>query len=413
MSIKDIIDTIPKEASQQNEKFNLQQILQNIPEEGYDCNKLYYKKIPVGTRAKDFSGKRIDKLTVLFRVNILNPKKQTTYWLCLCDCGNIIIRQNKVLSDEKSSHNCGCTPRYYPLYAEDLSGKTFGYWYVLCRDMENITPVHWICQCKCGIIKSVLGSNLTREKTKSCGCERRNRTIDFTNRILGYLTVIKQVKKEENYIQSNNLWLCKCICGKEVVLSTAQLRFKTSCGCKRYEIAAMKNMKDRRGERSGLLTILEPIKFPDKLGIFWKCLCDCGNVVLIPASSFSNSHPTQSCGCITSKGETLIKKILTENNIPFESQKTYESCRFPKTNRLAKFDFYINNKFLLEFDGPQHSITKPRGYFTEDNLKTIKERDDYKNEWAKENNIPLKRIPYKELKNLNLDLILNEEYFIN
>ena len=103
MSVKDIIATIPKETPQQKEEFDLQKILQNIPEEGYDCNKLYYKKIPVGTHAKDFTGKKVDKLTVLFRISILNPKTQTTYWLCLCDCGNRIVRQNKALSDEKSN----------------------------------------------------------------------------------------------------------------------------------------------------------------------------------------------------------------------------------------------------------------------------------------------------------------------
>lgn len=35
----------------------------------------------------------------------------------------------------------------------------------------------------------------------------------------------------------------------------------------------------------------------------------------------------------------------------FEQQKTFETCRNQKTNALLKFDFYINNQYLIEFDG--------------------------------------------------------------
>lgn len=50
----------------------------------------------------------------------------------------------------------------------------------------------------------------------------------------------------------------------------------------------------------------------------------------------------------------MIKEILLENNIPFEQEKTFDNCRFPDTNKKARFDFYVNNTYLIEFDGRQH-----------------------------------------------------------
>lgn len=59
---------------------------------------------------------------------------------------------------------------------------------------------------------------------------------------------------------------------------------------------------------------------------------------------------TQSCGCVISRGEEKIAKILLLNNIPFEKQKSFDSCIFDNGVK-ARFDFYINDSFLLEFDG--------------------------------------------------------------
>lgn len=41
-------------------------------------------------------------------------------------------------------------------------------------------------------------------------------------------------------------------------------------------------------------------------------------------------------------------------NIPFETEKTFKTCKFFDTNALARFDFYIDNKYLIEYDGETH-----------------------------------------------------------
>lgn len=82
--------------------------------------------------------------------------------------------------------------------------------------------------------------------------------------------------------------------------------------------------------------------------ILWLCLCDCGNEVKIKGTSLL--HGVESCGCILSKGEEKIATILRENNIPFEIHKHFDTCKF-SNGYYAYFDFYVDNKYLIEYDG--------------------------------------------------------------
>ena len=52
-----------------------------------------------------------------------------------------------------------------------------------------------------------------------------------------------------------------------------------------------------------------------------------------------------------SLGEEKIKLLLLKYNIFFEQEKTFENCRFPNTNKKARFDFFVDNKYIIEFDG--------------------------------------------------------------
>ena len=59
----------------------------------------------------------------------------------------------------------------------DLTGQTFGRLKVLKRAEDYISPsgnraVQWLCQCNCDnkSIVTVIGSNLKRKTTQSCGC---------------------------------------------------------------------------------------------------------------------------------------------------------------------------------------------------------------------------------------------------
>lgn len=108
--------------------------------------------------------------------------------------------------------------------------------------------------------------------------------------------------------------------------------------------------------------------------------------------------------CNESIGETKIRKYLSNKNIIYESQKTFDNCLY--ISKL-KFDFYLPNKNMcIEFDGEQHY--KSVEYFGgEETFELIKKRDNIKNNYCVNNNINLIRISYLDIK--NIELILNEK----
>ena len=72
---------------------------------------------------------------------------------------------------------------------------------------------------------------------------------------------------------------------------------------------------------------------------------------------------------------------------------------------MARFDFYINDKYLIEYDGEQHFYKASNDRY---NFKETQKRDYYKNQWCKENNIPLIRIPYTAYETLSIEDLLLE-----
>ena len=66
-----------------------------------------------------------------------------------------------------------------------------------------------------------------------------------------------------------------------------------------------KNFKDITGHRFGRLTVLE---FVERRGRYpyWKCVCDCGNVVIKPGYSMLQGN-TKSCGCLAQEHSKKAK----------------------------------------------------------------------------------------------------------
>jgi len=109
--------------------------------------------------------------------------------------------------------------------------------------------------------------------------------------------------------------------------------------------------------------------------------------------------------CKESKGEKQIKKHLNDNNIKYETQKTFDGCKYIG---LLKFDFYLSKyNICIEYDGRQHfeSVDYWGG---KNELLNIQERDKIKTDFCKNNNIKLIRIKYNE----NID-ILEKQLNIN
>lgn len=245
--------------------------------------------------------------------------------------------------------------------AKDLTNKKFNMLTCLYRTTDYIKPsgnqCRWICQCDCGNYVIDTASHITGNHTKSCGCNQQNRKAQM---------LINQRKA-----------------------------------------------KDLTGKVFGKLTALYPTKERRNNSIVWHCKCECGRECNKDAHSLQRGSVT-SCGCVgSSLGENKIKEILLKNNIPFEQEKIFNSCRFEDTNAPARFDFYVNNAYIIEFDGQQHFTHRTGGWNTKEQFEKTISHDIFKNNWCKENNISLIRIPYTKLETLKIeDLLLETTKFL-
>lgn len=306
------------------------------------------KFIPIG-RAKDLTGQKFGKLTVLGRGEKPPTAKATrsSFWWCECDCGNIVLKETQYFKDKKSTLSCGCLGK--PKQHKNIAGIRFG-----------------------------------------------------------YLTALEPTEKRD--ASRSIIWKCRCDCGEEVFVSVNKLTTgnNTSCGKHNYGIRPTFKPGDRFG-RIKILDIDKEKSFKEKQR-YYICQCDCGTVKSISVKSLDRG--ITSCGCVKSKGEFIISKILKENNIPFEKEKVFTDCILPNQT-YARFDFYVNNEYLIEFDGEQHFYSNKSGWNTEENLKKTQEYDNIKNNWCHKNNIPLIRIPYTHREDIELkDLVLSTSTFI-
>lgn len=242
--------------------------------------------------------------------------------------------------------------------------------------------------------------------------------IDLTGKRFNKLLVL-----EEDLLNKDNKgakWICQCDCGNKVSIRGTFLRngHTQSCGCLKKQHG--KKIGQGRAinltnQNFGKLTALYPTEKRSEYGhIIWKCKCECGNICEVSSKYLTNGG-TKSCGCLKSSGEEKIISLLNKYNIIFTKQKSFETCRFKDTNRLAYFDFWVNNSYIIEFDGEQH-FNFSNGQNTWNNkekFEKTQQHDQYKNQWCKDNNIPLIRIPYIHLNDLCIeDLLLETSKFI-
>ncbi len=57
----------------------------------------------------------------------------------------------------------------------DLTGDVYGFLKVIHESTPTTYPRKWVCQCECGITKTILGASLRSGLTKSCGCLNKQR----------------------------------------------------------------------------------------------------------------------------------------------------------------------------------------------------------------------------------------------
>lgn len=136
----------------------------------------------------------------------------------------------------------------------DLVGQKFNKLTVINRVSDYVYPDgkrmidRWECLCECGKKCIVYGKNLRLNKTKSCGCIKKDvakeRIVDYTGHQFGSLTVIRQIEKPEKYKNKGTYWLCRCTCGNEVIKIAADIKRENGKTCGKCPV----NKYDMSGE---------------------------------------------------------------------------------------------------------------------------------------------------------------------
>lgn len=108
--------------------------------------------------------------------------------------------------------------------------------------------------------------------------------------------------------------------------------------------------------------------------------------------------------CSSSKGEALVRDILTKNRLEFEEQKKFPDLKYIANLRC---DFYLPlHNLVIEYNGIQHyEALEIFGGLS--GLESTIKRDNAKRKFLKESNISILEIPYfiKDIEALILDWV--------
>ena len=216
-------------------------------------------------------------------------------------------------------------------WLKDLTGQKFGRWTVLGiaykKRKHKSVEIIWKCQCDCGKIGNVAGSNLKSGCSKSCGCLERE------------LTIARNHFEKPIYpsIENGRSDLVKYLVNKEDT---------------KYSLKSGKKIK-----------VVCPkcgMEYTIKVCHFVEIGCKC------PKCSDGISYPNKYMYCVV---EQLVDKFSTEKKFEWSNGK--------------KYDFYIKElNCIIEAHGRQH--------YEDCSWSTAKEQqknDKYKYELAKINGI--------------------------
>lgn len=168
----------------------------------------------MNTKYKDLTGMKFGKLTVIKQgEDYVSPKgKHIKQWWCLCDCQLELPEEERKLVlvigyqlTSGKTRSCRC------LTKKDLTGQRFGRLLVIKKIQNYITSggnqlSQYECLCDCGNYCNILGNQLSRGITKSCGCYRKENVAKIN----------KKYKRKNNYWEKFDDYIYKFIDDKNI-----------------------------------------------------------------------------------------------------------------------------------------------------------------------------------------------------
>lgn len=240
------------------------------------------------------------------------------------------------------------------------------------------------------------------------------------------LRKVQEIAKEygceflsKKYTNKMATYVFKCSCGREFERSLNNFNkgqiLCPQCSLGRENYSFTEEEVRNKIEGFGLKMLNPYVDAISKL----KLQCPCGEIFEISYNKMIGRKKIRCNKCTKSKSniEILAELYLKNNNIDFASQYTFNDLKTTK-NTCLRFDLAIMKDehlvCLIELDGQQHYKIHRTFAPTEEDLKWIQARDEMKNQYCKDKNLHLYRIPYWKFNHINeeLEKILKQENLV-
>ena len=107
-------------------------------------------------------------------------------WVCLCDCGKYVTVTQQAIRKRGDLNSCGCDREARRTANEKykvIPGQKFNQLTTIKRLSREVLGnkgkrrlIFWLCKCDCGNKKEIRQGSLTSGLSKSCGCNRLEKT---------------------------------------------------------------------------------------------------------------------------------------------------------------------------------------------------------------------------------------------
>ena len=255
----------------------------------------------------------------------------------------------------------------------------------------------------CGHEYYVQPSNfLSGRRCPQCASNMKKTTKSFKREV--YVLVGKEYEVLEKYVDvTTKIKMKHNICGDIWRVTPNSFLTGVRCpSCTRI-VATKKRTKTADFFKQEIYALVgNEYKFLEeykKDGTKIKCKHNrCGYVWSVTPGSFLQG--TRCPQCNESRGEQAIRMCLEDNHINFKQEYSFDSL-FGVRHGLLRFDFAVFDtkddlKLLIEYDGEFHF----ENIHNDERFTILQTHDNLKNQYCKDNSIPLLRIPYWEFDNI-------------